>query len=237
MDEFLHSDFARAISEYPGVELKTYGPYMEDVFPQINLMPYRIETTMEDILKIYQPNVILFCTKSRMFKHYVPNKELPPGSCWLPTGWEDVKIPKVMLEEDYFYENWHFTSNIEHIASNSIFITHSEISIKHKNKPMLQLWGDSHIPKILYKPHICIDLGFLYRDSIHGANPILGLYWIIEVNTVENITAKWYPLETSEDAKSFFVKKVGKDDYIFPWYLEHNEEYIKKIINNNLHKD
>jgi len=148
-----------------------------------------------------------------------------------------LKLAFDLDKEDYFYENWHFTSNIEHIASNSIFITHSEISIKHKNKPMLQLWGDSHIPKILYKPHICIDLGFLYRDSIHGANPILGLYWIIEVNTVENITAKWYPLETSEDAKSFFVKKVGKDDYIFPWYLEHNEEYIKKIINNNLHKD
>ena len=118
MDEFLHSDFARAISEYPGVELKTYGPYMEDVFPQINLMPYRIETTMEDILKIYQPNVILFCTKSRMFKHYVPNKELPPGSCWLPTGWEDVKIPKVMLEEDYFYEkndDWYWKNGIKTI--------------------------------------------------------------------------------------------------------------------------
>lgn len=146
-----------------------------------------------------------------------------------------LKLVIDLDKEDYFYEKWHFTSNIENITSNSIFITHSEIFVKSKNKPMLQLWGDSHIPKKLYRPHICIDLGFLYRDSIHGANPMLGLYWIIEVNSIENITAKWYPLETSEYAKSFFVKKVGKNEYILPWYLEHNEEYVKKIIRNNLH--
>ena len=142
-----------------------------------------------------------------------------------------LKLVIDLDKEDYFYENWHFTSNFNHIASNSIFLTHSEIYIKNSNKPMLQLWGDSHIPKILYRPHICIDLGFLYRDSIHGANPILGLYWIIEINSIENITTKWYPLETSENSIAFFVKKVGKNEFILPWYLKDNAEYIKKIIN------
>lgn len=147
-----------------------------------------------------------------------------------------LKISFNLDEADYYFEGWHFTSQVQNIKSNSILVSHSKI-LNLKNKiPVLQLWGDTHIAKILYRTHPCVDLGFLYRDEIRGQEPMLGLYWIIDISSRYNLKINWFPLEINVAPEPFFVLK-GKndvDEYILPWYLKDNKNYIEKILGNSV---
>jgi len=147
-----------------------------------------------------------------------------------------LKISFNLDKEDYYFKEWYFTSQIQKIKSNSILISHSENSNLKQKIPILQLWGDTHIAKILYRTHTCIDLGFLYRDEIHGGEPMFGLYWIIEISSNQKLSIKWFPLEINVSPEPFFVLK-GKndvDEYILPWYLKNKKNFIEKIIGNSI---
>ena len=113
-DERLHAGFIKKISEHSEIELKTFGIYMEDIYPELNLMPFRYGLCLEDLLKKFKPDVLLFHNKSRMFWDYNPTQSFK-GNEWLPSGWHRFDIPAVFLEEDYFREendDWYFDGNI-----------------------------------------------------------------------------------------------------------------------------
>ena len=114
-DERLHADFIKAISEHPEVELKTFGVYMEDIYPELNLIPFKYGLCLDDLLKKFKPDVMLLHNKSRMFWDYNPTQSFV-GNEWLPSGWHRYDIPTVVLEEDYFREvgdSWYYNGNVD----------------------------------------------------------------------------------------------------------------------------
>lgn len=179
--------------------------------------------------------------KLPFYEEFVYKLKVPFLMVWGNRDFERFSNKKFPLElafnldeNDYvFKEKWHFTSHIKNITSNSILISHNKIEVKNGKNPLLQLWADTHQPKILYRAHLCIDLGFLYRDEIHGSLAMDGLFWIIDINSDKKLSFKWVTLEkTNSPNTPFFVKK-GKnylDEFIFPWYLDDKINYIDKII-------
>jgi len=148
-DEALHADFAKAISEHPDIKLKMYGPYIEDIYPELMITPWSRAVGMEHLLKEFKADVILLCTKSRMFNHYSPfDGQDYSSACWLPSGWESNSVPKVMLEEDYFYEkddDWYYKNHI-----NMILQRHYSQALRGGSVP--KLWFPFSVDTNVYKP-------------------------------------------------------------------------------------
>lgn len=113
-DHNLHMSFAKFIAGYPGVTLKAYGPKIHEGYNVISLIDYKPEYTLGFLKGIYDFDVIVICTKSRMFLNYNPHINVAE-ECWLPRDFKDYKCAKVVLEEDYHYEkndNWYFENNV-----------------------------------------------------------------------------------------------------------------------------
>lgn len=114
-DHHLHMSFAKFIASYPGVNLKAYGPRIEEAYPLISLCAYDAKHTMQHLWKIYKYDVVIICTKSRCIYDYEPKYNIR-GKCWLPLGFEKLTCPKIVLEEDYHYEQndeWYKDFNID----------------------------------------------------------------------------------------------------------------------------
>jgi hypothetical protein len=107
-------DFARNISKYPGIELKAYGPGLEVLYSDLTFAKFSQGTKLEDLRRLYDFDVIILNTKSRMFHiyHAPVNSGKPEDMSqqWLPADINSITVPKVMIEEDYHYEvdnNWY----------------------------------------------------------------------------------------------------------------------------------
>ena len=117
-DHWFHADFAKAISEYPGVELKCYGFEMEKKYPEMSI-PYDENKLFSDIKREFDFDIIISNTKSRMFKYYTPPvlHIEERRNCWLPIDFPKWnKTPKISLEEDYHYEvsdSWYVENNVD----------------------------------------------------------------------------------------------------------------------------
>jgi hypothetical protein len=120
-DDWLHIRFAWSIAKTHGIELFAYGPRLhEDVHPELVPMQFHPDITMENLGKGLRPDVILMMTKARMFYHYYPAGIYPKlqhkNRCWLPKDFQQCQLPKVMLEEDYHYEQndlWYIDMGID----------------------------------------------------------------------------------------------------------------------------
>lgn len=101
-DHWFHMDFAKQMIKY-GIELKVYGPELHHLYRNLTVGLYNPDKTLDDIYKDFPFQIIICCTKSRMFEYYNPHNDQAYG-CWLPHGKKESNIPKVILEEDYHYE-------------------------------------------------------------------------------------------------------------------------------------
>lgn len=118
-DHWFHVDLVYHIRK-AGHECYAYGPQIHTEYGDITLQNYRPEITMEELHKRFQFDVVICCTKSRMFEDYRPPLVPPPAperrvGCWLPKDFSSWKGPKVVMEEDYHYEtdnNWYKDMNI-----------------------------------------------------------------------------------------------------------------------------
>ncbi len=190
-----------------------------------------------DLLNYYlNPNEL---EKLPFYEEFIYNLRVPFLMVWGNRDFErfsnrpyPLRMAFNLDENDYCYkQKWRFTSKIEKLDSNSILVSHTEIQNLNEKVPFLQIWGDTHIAKILYRKHPCIDLGFLFRDEVHGSGVMEGLFWIIEISSNRKMSFNWYPLEKNISPKPFFLIKRnnGLDEYVLPSYLKNNETYIKKI--------
>jgi len=153
-DEWLHAHFAKAISQYPGVELKFYGLYMEDLYPNMIVTKWDYDVTFKDIVDKFFPDIIILNTKSRMFRDYEPKHPEFPGNIWLPRGWDNykVKIPRIMIEEDYFVEqndDWYAQNNISLILQRH----YSQYLRGKENGKVKHLWLPFSIDPNIFKPN------------------------------------------------------------------------------------
>lgn len=107
-DHWFHMDFAKVISKYPGTTLMAYGPELDKKYPELVVLTYRPDITLEVLHRTYPFDVVIMNTKSRMFFDYNPplvtKKEEDPAKQWLPNDIRTFGAPVIMLEEDYHYE-------------------------------------------------------------------------------------------------------------------------------------
>jgi hypothetical protein len=114
-DNWLHLKFVESLKAYPGVEVLVYGPGISDGYPHLTTLPYDPKISADDIKRHFNFDAIILNTKSRMFAHYDPHKRIARNE-WLPTKWSLMDVPKIMIEEDYHYEqddSWYRENRIE----------------------------------------------------------------------------------------------------------------------------
>ena len=110
-DHFLHMDIAECMNGLMGIEVKCYGPGLHMSTPRICLEEYNADTTLEHLFNKFSFDIIVICTKSRMFFNYRPvnamgntTGEIAEGE-WLPKDFMSFsKGNRVVFEEDYHYE-------------------------------------------------------------------------------------------------------------------------------------
>lgn len=124
-DHFLHMDIAEAMNKIEGIEVRCYGPNLYLSNKDLNLCHYNPSYDIEYLYKIFKFDVIICCTKSRMFMDYLPPEamgnekgEIRKGE-WIPQGMRDFNLAKkVVFEEDYHYETddaWYKSVGIDAI--------------------------------------------------------------------------------------------------------------------------
>ena len=118
MDDWLHLKYAKFIAEkYAGINLYLYGPNVHKVKDYYFLTPYHYNKNlkMRDLINHLKIDVIIINTKSRMFEYYNPfTKEA--RNCFLPDDFNKIKIPKIVIEEDFHYEendDWYYDVGID----------------------------------------------------------------------------------------------------------------------------
>lgn len=110
-DHFLHMDISECMNGLEGIELKCYGPNLHISNPKLCVESYDANTTLEQIYNKFPFDIIVICTKSRMFFNYLPTYamgntrgEIAEGE-WLPKDFVSFqKGRRVVFEEDYHYE-------------------------------------------------------------------------------------------------------------------------------------
>jgi len=83
-------------------------------------------------------------------------------------------------EKNWKLGEYTLTNEITSLSKKKILITHSDQFLSEEVNSFLYLYGHDHTGRIINNK---IDLGFLYRDESHKAQPLFGCYWFI---TIEN---------------------------------------------------
>ena len=174
-DHFLHMDFANAISKHPEIELKTYGLGLEKTYPELQLTLYDKKLKMTDLKTMFDFDVVIANTKSRMFENYMPprryndldyadlNAEIREN-CWLPSDFRELEAYKIMLEEDYHWEDndsWYRSNRFSLILQR-----HYSQSIRSSH--VKTLWFPFSVDTSVFKPDPSIvrnkKIGFIGCD-------------------------------------------------------------------------
>ena len=125
-----------------------YGLGIHSLYPHYTPIPYRPEISFKQIVDLIQPHVIIIAQKSRMFSDYsVKGKD---NKTWLPEDFKDVKVPKIVIEEDYHYEendDWYKENNIKLILQR-----HYSQSLRQNAIPMM--WFPFSIDDTIFRPII-----------------------------------------------------------------------------------
>ena len=151
-DERLHLDFLRALARHPDINLRIYGPFVEDYCPDLMLTEYSTNITIEEILRLFKADVFLALTKSRMFWDYNPYAK-SSSNCWLPLGFSGENaaskaIPRVVLEEDFHYEagdDWYLEMGIN-------LILQRHYSQSQRKCAVSNLWLPFSVDTSIFKP-------------------------------------------------------------------------------------
>lgn len=132
-DNWLHMKFVEVLKKHPGVEVMAYGPDLHVGYPHLTRIPYSPRITIDDIRKEFSFDAMILNTKSRMFMDYNPHKHIAAGE-WLPDRFNLVNYPRIVIEEDYHYEQgdeWYRQNRI-----NLILQRHWSQSLRQQNVPM-----------------------------------------------------------------------------------------------------
>ena len=76
------------------------------------------------------------------------------------------------------FKHYRITANPQRVNQNTLFVTHWQKDVEWN--ALLHLEGHVHFGQ--YQAN-CLNLGFLFRDSLHGAQQLLGGLWEIELST------------------------------------------------------
>ena len=205
-DHWLHMDFARYINTVAGVKLQAYGPGLHELYSDITPTIWDKNITMKDLKKIFDFDVVICNTKSRMFTDYLPmlhpnnlQKKTIAKDCWLPQDFDTFDCPKVMLEEDYHYElndDWYYNRGIQLIIQR-----HKSNSLRIDK--VKQVWHPFSVNTKIFKPNLIGEK----INKIHFLGALTEVY-IHRRTTIQILKANGY----LEDY--IMGKLVKNDDYI-----------------------
>ena len=106
-DKWLHTEFAKSLNDHCTVFV--YGPKMDRLLPPLAPIAYAKEKSMKWICHALKIDAIVVDTKSATYNVYYPQKQ-HESITWLPDDFAENKTCKVVIEEDYHYEeddSWH----------------------------------------------------------------------------------------------------------------------------------
>ncbi len=194
-NHWFHYDFAEIIAEQPGIELKSYGRNMSIGYPKYDLQPLRPNTTIEQLRKKFNFDVIIMDGKARMILNQKTEKT------WLPINFDKINVPKILIEGDYHnykLKQWYINRGVN-------IILH-----RHKNNTKLgkidlpqikHIWFPCSVDTKLFKPNSEIE-----REKILcfiGGKNICYIYRNKVIKTLKgNNLIKVYP------------KRIGGQKYI-----------------------
>ena len=110
---------------------------------------------MQDLKQEFDYDVIILNTKSRMFAYYNPHLEEADG-CWFPKDFNNCKIPKIMIEEDYHYEkndNWYLEVGIDLMLQRH----YSGFTKGKEWNNIKTLWFPFSVDTNIFKPNFELD--------------------------------------------------------------------------------
>jgi len=154
----LHLDFFHAMAKCADVFM--YGPYVDEDCPDISLAKYDQRYTIEDLVSMCNPDIIIMGNKARMLnspKCSVCYERANCTSCpeydtWLPGGFAQFnQVAKVIIEVDYHYEKdetWYRQHNIDLILQRH----YSQLS-RQESIPMR--WLPFAVNTEIFKPDSC----------------------------------------------------------------------------------
>ncbi|GAG57045.1 unnamed protein product, partial [marine sediment metagenome] len=102
-----------------------YGPYVDKDCPDIGLTKYDKRYTIQDLVSMCNPDIIIMGNKARMLNNpkcvgcynRVNCTSCSKYDTWLPKGFAEFnKVAKVVIEVDYHYEKdetWYRQYNID----------------------------------------------------------------------------------------------------------------------------
>jgi hypothetical protein len=162
LNHWLNVDWLRSFNKYPNIEMKMYGWRVDEGYPDISLCPYNPNMALKDLRGMFNFDIIICYTKSRMFESYLPagytyNKERKEqrGKCFLPQGfalWKNT--PKIIMEEDTHYElngDWYREQGFDLILSR-----HFSQSIR-KDFGVKNIWLPFSVDTEVFKPNLNIE--------------------------------------------------------------------------------
>jgi hypothetical protein len=132
-DAHIRSDFIRDLPKYTDCQVVMYGLNAHKAYPENTPIEFSERITYFELLTSLRPDVVIIAQKSRMFKDYHPNSD--KNVSWLPYGFKDSMIPKIVIEEDYHYEindNWYVENNV-----NLILQRHYSQSLRQNKVAMM----------------------------------------------------------------------------------------------------
>jgi len=156
-DHWFHMDMVKAIRK-EGHDCWAYGPKIDIGYASLALTSYNQFITMEDLHSSFQFDIAIVVTQSRMFSYYRPALVQPiqperKEGCWLPKDFSTWPGKKVVLEEDYHYEdnnNWYQEMNIDLVLQRHY--SNVDRFYSNDNQGIKCLWHPFSVDESIFKP-------------------------------------------------------------------------------------
>lgn len=87
-------DFMVTLNNLPDIEMHCYGKNMHMLYPNLTVVPYKPEISMQDLKNIYDFDIVILWSKVRYFNNF--------EETWLPIDFNRFSCPKILIEGDYF---------------------------------------------------------------------------------------------------------------------------------------
>jgi len=153
-DHWFHMDFVKSMRNN-GVDIWAYGPELHVEYSELCISQYYKNINLSHIYELFNFDVIVLNTKSRMFDYYNPHTD-ESRDCWLPMDLNYYPKPKVVLEEDYHYEkndNWY-----KEIRSSLVIQRHfNNYKIQKERGQVKTFWLPFSVDTDIFKPNYSIN--------------------------------------------------------------------------------
>jgi len=156
-DKYFHLDLVKHYTK-AGHKSMCYGPKIHEAYPEECIQEFNPNTTLTELYEKFPFDVVICLTQSRMFDYYRPVKVIPiqpekKEGCWLPKDFQVWVGRKVVLEEDYHYEDnndWYKEMGINLVLQRHY--SNVKRFYDNDNKGIKCIWHPFSVDEEIFKP-------------------------------------------------------------------------------------